>query len=91
MIKNVIRPLAESVLIPLGLTTSTSAVDAGIHKKILASGRHHSSSSTPHNTTLSISNDKIKYFIEIVKPLKDSGFLLKGSSETIKIKLKNKN
>ena len=33
LIKNVIKPLAKSVLIPLGLTATASAVDAGIHKK----------------------------------------------------------
>ena len=33
LIKNVIKPLAEIVLIPLGLTTTASAADAGIHKK----------------------------------------------------------
>ena len=48
LIKNVIKPLAKSVLIPLGLTAASSAADAGIHKKILESG---------HNTTLIISND----------------------------------
>ena len=31
LIKNVIKPLAKSVLIPLGLTSATSAADAGIH------------------------------------------------------------
>ena len=35
--KNVIKPLAKSVLIPLGLTAPASAADAGIHKKILGS------------------------------------------------------
>ena len=33
--KNGIKPLARSVLIPLGLTATASAADAGIHKKIL--------------------------------------------------------
>ena len=33
VIKNVIKPLAKSVLIPLGLTAASSAADAGIHKK----------------------------------------------------------
>ena len=33
LIKNVITPLAKSVLIPLGLTAAVSAADAGIHKK----------------------------------------------------------
>ena len=31
LIKNVIGPLAKSVLIPLGSTAATSAADAGIH------------------------------------------------------------
>ena len=31
LIKNVIKPLAKSVLIPLGLTAVASAADAGIH------------------------------------------------------------
>ena len=39
LIKNVIKPLAKSVLIPLGLTAAASAADAGIQKKkILGSG-----------------------------------------------------
>ena len=33
LIKNVTKPLAKSVLIPLGLTAAASAADAGIHKK----------------------------------------------------------
>ena len=33
LIKNVIKPLAKSVLIPLVLTAAASAADAGIHKK----------------------------------------------------------
>ena len=41
---NVIKSLAKSILIPLGLTAAASAADAGIHKKILGSG--HPSDST---------------------------------------------
>ena len=37
--KNAVKPLGKSVLIPLGLTASASAADAGIHKKILGSRR----------------------------------------------------
>ena len=43
--KNVIKPLAKSVLIPLGITAAASAADPGIHNKILGSG---------YNTTLII-------------------------------------
>ena len=31
--KSVIKPLAQIVLIPLGLTAAASAADAGMHKK----------------------------------------------------------
>ena len=33
LMKNVIKPLAKSVLILLGLTAAVSAADTGIHKK----------------------------------------------------------
>ena len=33
LISNVIKPLAKSVLIPLGLTAAADAADAGIYKK----------------------------------------------------------
>ena len=51
-----IKPLAKSVLIPLGLTAAAWAADAGIHKEILESGNNRHSSSVPH-ITLIISND----------------------------------
>ena len=34
IMKNVLKPLTKSVLIPLGLTAAASATDAVIHKKI---------------------------------------------------------
>ena len=75
LIKNVIKPLAKSILIPLGLTAAASAADEGIHKKILGSGHN--------NTTLIISNDEMDGILKIVKSLENSGVLLKGVSETI--------
>ena len=33
LVKSAMKPLAKSVLIPLGLTAAASAADAGIHKK----------------------------------------------------------
>ena len=88
LIKNVIKALAKSVLIPLGLTAATSAADAGIHKKILGSGQNRPSSSVLHNTTLKISNDEIHDINKIVKSLKDSGLLLKGVTETVQNEVK---
>ena len=41
LIKNVIKSLAKSGLIPLGLTVAASAADAGIHKKVLGSGNNN--------------------------------------------------
>ena len=35
LMKNVIKPLAKSALIPLGLIAAASEADAGIHKKNL--------------------------------------------------------
>ena len=75
LMKSVIKPLAKSVLMPLGLTAATSAADAGIHKKILGSG--HS------NTTLIISNDEMDDILKIVKSFEDSGVLLKSVTEKI--------
>ena len=78
LIKNVIKTLAKSVLIPLGLTAAASAADAGIHKKILGSG---------NTLTLIISNDEIN-IIKIIKYLADSGLLLKGVTETVQNEVK---
>ena len=74
LIKNVIKPLAKSILIPLGLTAAASAADAGIQKKILGSG----------TTTLVISNEEMNDIMKVVQALEDSNILLKGVSETTK-------
>ena len=73
LIKNVIKPLAKSVLIPLGLTAVASAADAGIHKKTLGSA----------NTTLIIPNEEMNDIIKIAQALEDSNILLKGVTKTI--------
>ena len=73
LIKNVIKPLAKSFLIPLGLTAAASSADAGIHKKLLGSG----------NTTLLISNEEMNDIMKIVQAYEDSNILLKGVTKTI--------
>ena len=75
-----IKPLAKSVLIPLGLTPAASEADAGIHKNILQSGHNN------NTTTLIISNNEIEGSIKIVKSLEDSGVLLEGVTENFKMK-----
>ena len=77
-IKNVIKPLAKIVLIPLGLTAAAYAAYAGIHKKILGSG----------NTTLIISNEEMNDIMKIIQALEDSTILLKGVTKTIKNEIK---
>ena len=79
LIKSVIKPLAKSVLIPLGLTAAASAADAGIHKKLLGSG---------NNTTLIISNHEKEDVIKIVNSLEDSSLLLKGVTESVQNEIK---
>ena len=78
LIKNVIKPIAKAVLIPLGLTAAASTADAGTHKKILCSGTR----------TVIISIDEMEYIIKKVKSLEDFSLLLKGVSETIQNKAK---
>ena len=77
LIKNVIKPFAKSVLIPLGLTGAASVEDAGIHKKILGSDHNRRSSSASNNIALIISNDEINDIVKIIKSLEDSDLLLK--------------
>ena len=64
--KNVLKPLAKSVLIPLELTAAASATDAAIQKKILGASM----------TTLTISKD----IIETIKSLEESDLLIKSVS-----------
>ena len=73
--KSVIKPLAKSVLVPLGLTAATSVADVGIHKKILGSGHN--------STTLIMSNNEMEDISKIIRSLEDSRLLLKGVRITI--------
>ena len=63
LIGNVLKPLAKSVLIPLGLTAVASAKDAVIHKKTFRLGA----------TLLIISYEKMNDIMKIVKSLEESG------------------
>ena len=84
LIKNVIKPLAKSVLMPLGLTAAASAADAGIHNKILGSCQNCSLHNT---TTLTISNNEMNN-IKLVKYLEDSDLCLKGVTKTAQTEVK---
>ena len=67
LIGNVLKPLAKSVSIPLGLTAAGSVTDAAIHKKMFGSGF----------TTLIISNEEMNDIMKVVKSLEESGLLKK--------------
>ena len=81
LIKNVIKPLAKSISIPIGLAAAASVADAGIHKKILGSGHNNT-------TTLIISNNEMEDIIKILKYLEDTGLLLKRVTETVQNEVK---
>ena len=60
LIGNVLKPLAKSILIPLGLAAAATATDAAIHNKMFEST----------TTTLIISNKEMNDIIKI-SPLKN--------------------
>ena len=60
LIKNVFTPLANNILIPLGLTAVESATDATVQKKIYGSGA----------TALIILNEEMEDIMKIVKSVK---------------------
>ena len=72
-------PLAKDVLAPLGLTVGMSAIDGSIQEKIYGSG-----------VKLIIEQEDMNDIMKIIEALENSGILLKGSSKTIEMKLKNK-
>ena len=74
LMKNVLIPLAKSILIQLGLIEAVSATDATIRKKIYGSG----------TIALIISNEEMEDVLKIVKSFEESGFLIKGNNETLK-------
>ena len=70
--KNVLKILAKSFLIPLGLTAAASATDVALHKKMFGSGMK----------TLIFFNEEMNDIMKIVKSYKESGLLRIGISET---------
>ena len=58
LMKNVLKPLAKNILIPLGLAAAASATDAAIHKKMFGSGR--ASDLALRRTTLKVQSCKLK-------------------------------
>ena len=71
LVTHVLKPLAKSVSVPLGLTGTASTADAVIHNKMFG----------PGPTTLVVYNEKINDIMKIVMTLEESGLLIKGVSE----------
>ena len=59
LVKNVLKTLAKSILLPLVLIASASATDAAIHKKMFGSG----------TTTLIILIEKMNEIMKMIKSL----------------------
>ena len=75
LMKNVLKPLAKSVLIRLGLTAAASLTYSAIQKKAFKYGM----------TTLKIWNEEMIDIMKIVRPFEEPVLLIKGVSDTIKI------
>ena len=73
----ILKLLAESVLIPLGLTAAESATDAAIQKKVFGSVM----------TILIVSNEEMN---DIMNPLKTLGYWYKALVKEQKMKQNNK-
>ena len=71
---NVLKPLAKSVLVLLGLTVPAAATDATIRKKMFESAMK----------ILITWNEEMDEIMKMVKSLKESGLLIKEVSEKIK-------
>ena len=65
LLEDILKPLAKSVLVPLGLTAAGLATDVAIHKQMFGSGF----------TTLIISTEGMNDSMKIVKFLEESGLL----------------
>ena len=75
--ENLLKLLAKSVLIPLGLTAAASATDAAIQKKVFGSVM----------TILIVSNEEMN---DIMNPLKTLGYWYKALVKQQKMKQNNK-
>ena len=72
--KNELKPLAKSVLIPLGSTAAASAIVAAIQKKIFGSCM----------ARLIVSNEEMNNIMKTIEPLEESGLLIKDVSKKTK-------
>ena len=72
-------------MIPLVLTSATSAANLGINKRNLVSGIYGSKT-----TTITVSNEEIKEITKKVKSIEDCGLLIKSATKNLKSNEKTK-
>ena len=85
--KNVLKPLAKSVLIPLGLTAAAFRNRCSYSSENVWIRYPSFELSKAKRTTLIISNEEMN-IIKIIKLLEESGLLIKTVSETIQNEVK---
>ena len=80
LIKNILKPLAKSVLIPLVLTAAAAvATDSAIYENAFGYG----------HMALIISNEEMNDIMRIIKSFEKLALLIKGVRKTIKNEAKN--
>ena len=79
--KNVLRYVAKSVLIPLGLVAEALAANSGMHKIVFGL----------KTTVLITWNEEMNDVMKTAESLEDPGLLIKGVSETIENEAEEKN
>ena len=80
LMKNVLTPLAKSILVPLGLTAAASSTDAAIQKIIYGS---ECFLDVVKRTTQVLSNEDLNNIVKIVKSFDDADLLIKGVTEAV--------
>ena len=70
LMKNVLKLLSKSGILPSGLTVAATTAEAGIHKEILGSG----------TTTPIISKADLESNMKIVESLEDSHLLIRDAN-----------
>ena len=74
LMKNAFKPLAKSILIPIGLTAAAAVTNVAIHKNMIRSDK----------TTLIIFNEEMNIIMKIVTSPEVSDLLIKWVSKAIK-------
>ena len=80
LIENVFKPLAKSVLMPLGSTAAALAIVASLHNNVFGEDV----------TTLIISNEKMNDIMNMVTSLEESRLLIKTIAKQLSMKQENK-